>query len=160
MNSPTLFSLAFVSAIGCGLIAGLFFAFSTSVMRALGRLPPAQGMAAMNAINVVIINPVFMLAFFGTAAACFAALILAVLNWSAGGAGWIVGGALLYLGGSIGVTMAFNVPFNNALAAAAAGDESQRVWAAYLTDWTRWNHVRTVASLAAAACLTVGLTQT
>ena len=158
MTPPLLFSLAFVSALGSGLIAGLFFAFSTSVMGALGRLPPAHGMAAMNAINVVIINPWFMLAFFGTAAACLAALVLAILNWSAGGTGWIVGGALLYLGGSIGVTMALNVPLNNALAS-AAGDEAPHVWAGYLTDWTRWNHVRTVASLAAAACLTVGLTR-
>lgn len=50
----------FLSALGCGLIAGFFFAFSAVVMKALGKLPPAQGIAAMQSINVVVINPWFL----------------------------------------------------------------------------------------------------
>ena len=46
----------FLAAIGSGLIAGVFFAFSTFVMRALGRRPPTEGMAAMQAINVAVIR--------------------------------------------------------------------------------------------------------
>ena len=65
-----LFALTLVAALGCGLMAGLFFAFSVSVMKALARLPSAEGIAAMQSINVAIINPVFLAAFFGTAAAC------------------------------------------------------------------------------------------
>jgi uncharacterized membrane protein len=56
------------------------------------------------------------------------------------------------------VTMAFNVPRNNALAAVdPASPEGVRVWAGYLPGWTAWNHVRTVAALAAAASLTLAL---
>ena len=55
--------LTLISAVGAGLLAGFFFAFSTCVMKALARLPPAQGIAAMQSINVTVINPVFMMAF-------------------------------------------------------------------------------------------------
>jgi uncharacterized membrane protein len=65
-----LFAVKLLSALGCGLMAGLFFAFSVSVMRALAALPSAAGLAAMQSINVAIINPMFLAAFFGTAVAC------------------------------------------------------------------------------------------
>ena len=70
-----LFVVKLLAALGCGLMAGLFFAFSVSVMKALAGLPPNGGMAAMQSINIAIINPVFLSAFFGTAAAC-------LLKWS------------------------------------------------------------------------------
>ena len=65
-----LFALTFAATLGCGLMAGLFFAFSVAVMKALERLPPAEGIVAMQSINVAILNPVFLTVFFGTAAAC------------------------------------------------------------------------------------------
>lgn len=58
------------SALGCGVAGGAFFAFSTFIMRALARLPAPQGIAAMQSINVVVITPLFMMALFGTGAAC------------------------------------------------------------------------------------------
>jgi uncharacterized membrane protein len=73
------FVLTFVSALGCGLMAGVFFAFSAFVMKALSRLPAAQGIAAMQSINVAAITPLFMAALFGTAVAC---LVLAFISWS------------------------------------------------------------------------------
>jgi len=66
-------ALAFLTlgaALGSGLIAGVFFAFSTFVMPALARLAPAQGVAAMQAINVAVLNRWFLGVFVGTAAAC------------------------------------------------------------------------------------------
>ena len=147
--------LVLFCAIGSGLIAGVFFAFSTSVMSALGKIDPAQGMLAMQTINIVIINPLFLGAFMGTAAACAAVLIA---NWmGALDSSWTVAGAALYLAGSFLVTMIFNVPRNNRLAPLnPAAPESLRVWRDYLVTWTRWNHVRTIASLAAAIAFTVG----
>lgn len=65
-----------LSALGSGVIAGVFFAFSTSVMKALAALPPAQGVAAMQSINVAIINPWFLIPFLGTAAAAAFTLAL------------------------------------------------------------------------------------
>ena len=55
-----LFTLTFVTALGCGLIAGLFFVFSVAVMQALARLPAAGGIAAMQSINSAMLNPLFL----------------------------------------------------------------------------------------------------
>lgn len=146
------------AALGCGLIAGVFFAFSVFVMKALAAIPPAQGITAMQSINVVVINPVFLGTFLGTAALCLALGIRAVLAWQRPGAGWLLAGAALYLVGTLLVTMVCNVPRNDALAAidpASAG--APEVWAGYVRSWTVWNHVRTIAALAAAAALTIAL---
>jgi hypothetical protein len=51
-----LYPLTLIAAVGCGLVAGVFFAFSSFVMNALARLQPAQGVAAMQAINLAAIN--------------------------------------------------------------------------------------------------------
>ncbi|MDX2166681.1 MAG: anthrone oxygenase family protein [Deltaproteobacteria bacterium] len=148
------------AALGAGLIAGTFFAFSTFVMRALGRLPAAEGMAAMQSINLVVINPWFLGVFLATAAACVALLAAAALRWQAAGAGYLMLGAGLYLVGTVLVTIACNVPLNTALAGVAPGaPEAARLWSEYLASWTPWNHVRTVAALSAAAAFTQALRQ-
>ncbi len=153
-----LFSLTFTAAIGCGLAAGVFFAFSTFVMPALARLQPAQGIAAMQSMNITAINPLFMLALFGTAVACLFLGVLALLKWHQPSSVYLLVGSLLYLIGSILVTMVFNVPLNEALAAVKPDSaEGTTLWSNYLSNWTLWNHVRTVTALAAAALLTITL---
>lgn len=145
-------------ALGAGLTAGIFYAFSTFVMAALARLPPPDGIAAMNAINVTVINPWFMAVFMGTPLLCVAVAILAFLNWSTPGSAIILSAAILYVASSFLVTIFFNVPLNNALAAAVpASPEGAALWARYLTDWTFWNHVRTALPLVATAMFIVGL---
>lgn len=152
------FILALVAALGCGLMAGVFFAFSTSVMRGLGRIAPSEGLAAMQSINIVIINPVFMLGFLGTAAVCVLAMVLAALRLDGPSRTLILLGGATYLLGSIAVTAFVNVPMNDTLAALAptAPDSAAR-WATYLTNWTAWNHIRTATSLLAAALFTIAL---
>jgi uncharacterized membrane protein len=144
----------FSAAVGCGLIAGVFFAFSSFVMKALARLPAPQGIAAMQSINVAAIAPLFMTALFGTAAAC---LVLAVSSGFPGqrpGAGYLIAGSLSYLVGTVGVTIIFNVPQNDRLAAVdPAGAEGARLWPDYVRSWTAWNHVRTIAALIAATLI-------
>ncbi len=150
--------LTLISAVGAGLVAGIFFAFSTFVMKALDRLPPAQGIAAMQSINVTVINPMFMTAFFGTAVGCVILVISSLLGWHRPGAVFLLVGSLLYLFGTILVTIVFNVPRNDALAAVEpASAEGGRLWAGYVAGWTAWNHVRTAAALVAAALLTHAL---
>jgi len=150
--------LTFGTALGCGLIAGVFFAFSTFVMPALARLPPAQGIAAMQSINVSAITPSFMVALFGTGAACAFLAGLSLLTPSRRGAWFVLAGSLLYLVGNVLVTIAFNVPRNDALAAVEpASADGAVLWASYLTGWTAWNHVRTFTALAAAGLLTIAL---
>ena len=153
-----LFALWFFAALGAGLIGGLFFAFSTFVMTALGRLPPSGGIAAMQSINVAVLNPTFFAAFFGTAALSVVALIVALMRWSEPGAGYLLVGSLLYLIGTIFVTMAGNVPLNNALARVKPDSaEGASLWKQYLSTWAAWNHVRTIASLVAAASFIMAL---
>ncbi len=152
------FALVFLSAIGCGLMAGVFFAFSTFVVAGLARLSPAAGMSAMQSINVTAVAPPFMALFFGTGVLCIVAILSLAWKWSEPGAVYILIGGALYLVGSILVTIVFNVPLNNALAALAPADPtSAQTWTDYLRDWTMWNHVRTIACAAAAAALTVAL---
>jgi uncharacterized membrane protein len=153
-----LFALTLTAALGCGLVAGVFFAFSTFVMKALSRLPPGEGIAAMQSINVAVLNPWFMGAFLGTAAACLMALVSSLLRWPEPGAVCLLVGSTLYLVGSLMVTALFNVPRNNSLASIPPTDpDVASRWADYLVVWTAWNHVRTAASLAAAASFAVAL---
>ncbi|MEG3862026.1 DUF1772 domain-containing protein [Microcoleus sp. herbarium12] len=151
------FALKLFSALGCGLIAGVFFAFSTFVMNALSRLPPAQGIAAMQSINITAIDPLFMTALFGTAAACIFLIISSFKSHQPGAAYLLIGG-LLYLVGTVFVTIAFNVPLNDALAKVEPGSaEGAKLWASYLVSWTMWNHIRALAAFVAAALFAIAL---
>ncbi|NOJ47896.1 anthrone oxygenase family protein [Bradyrhizobium archetypum] len=144
--------LLWFSAVGCGLLAGLYFAFSTFIMTALARTGQAAGIAAMNAINVTIVQSLFMPVFLGTTAASTGLAVIAIFRWSEPGAMAMLAGGTLYVLGMFVVTMIFNVPLNNALAATdPASQEAASLWARYLTEWTWWNHVRTVASTVACA---------
>ena len=154
MRGAFLSAVTLLAALGSGLMAGLFFAFSVSVMRGLARISPPAGISAMQSINVVILNPVFGLVFFGTTAACLVLAVSALLEWHSPQAAYMLVGSLLHLIGSFVITLVFNVPRNNALAAVdPASADGARVWARYLVSWTAWNHVRTIVSLAATAAL-------
>src|SRR5512132_2664164 len=107
--------VTFATALGCGLSAGVFFAFSSFVMPALDRLAPGQSIRAMNSINRLALTPVFMTALFGTALACAALGVWAVISWGERPAALVLGGCALYLAGAIVVTRAANVPLNDAL---------------------------------------------
>lgn len=146
------------ATLGCGLVAGFFFAFSNTVMGALGRMPPAQGAAVMRHVNVVVLNPIFFLAFFGTGALALGIALLAVARLGEPQALVAFVASLVYLAGSIGVTMAANVPMNNALAAAdPAAPQTSELWARYLVRWTAWNHVRTLACVGATVLYALAL---
>lgn len=158
MIDRLLFFLTMIAALGCGLVAGVFFAFSGFVMKALARLPPSQGIGAMQSINVAVINPLFLATFLGTCVACLLLAVSSLLRWHEPGAVFLLVGGLLYLVGTILVTGVFNVPRNDALAAVdPASAEGARLWAEYVASWTAWNHVRTAAALLAAASLTIAL---
>jgi uncharacterized membrane protein len=153
-----LFALTLLAALGCGLIAGVFFAFSAFIMKALARLPAAEGIAAMQSINVAVINSLFLGAFLGTAVVCVVAAIASLLRLHDPGAVYSLVGGALYVVGSFLVTMVFNVPLNDALASVApGGPDAASHWARYVAGWTAWNHVRTAAALAAAASFSLAL---
>lgn len=158
MTAEWLPVLTLLAALGSGVTAGVFFAFSAFVMRGLARLPGGEGMAAMQAINLAAPRSAFLAVLLGTAAA---SLVLVVVPWTGpwdGGAALLPAAGMLYLAGPFGVTVARSVPLNDALAAvergSAPGDEA---WRRYVARWTAWNHVRTVAALASAAAYTLAL---
>ncbi|MBE9079091.1 DUF1772 domain-containing protein [Romeria aff. gracilis LEGE 07310] len=158
ISQQSYFTLKLLSALGCGLVAGVFFAFSSFVMSALGRLQPPEGIAAMQSINITVINPGFMLTFMGTAALCVFLAIASVLKWHQPGAPYLLLGSLLYLIGTFLVTIVGNVPLNDALAVVKPNStEGAILWSRYLTNWTAWNHVRTIAALASAAVFSLTL---
>jgi uncharacterized membrane protein len=149
--------LTAASAVGCGVVGGVFFAFSTFVMKGLHRLPPSGGIAAMQSINVAAPTPWFMTALFGTGAGCAAVAGWAGFHLDEPGAGYQLAGGLLYLV-AIVLTAAYHVPRNDQLAALDPSSEAAAArWARYVTDWTAWNHARAAASIAAAVCLVVAL---
>ena len=147
-----------LSALGSGVIGGVFFAFSNFVMKALAALPPAQGIDAMRSINVTVLNGWFLGTFLGTGAICILVAGSSFLALPRSAAIWVLAGSALYLFGTVLVTIVFNVPRNDALANVdPASPDSIRLWTQYVREWTAWNHVRTAGALAAAASFIIGL---
>jgi uncharacterized membrane protein len=150
-----LLAVAVLGAVGCGLMAGLLFAFSNFVMRALLQQPPESGIRTMQAINSLIQNPIFFVLFFGTTVVALFLVVTSALHLPQNGSMLLLLGSLLYLVGTFGVTVVFNVPLNNSLAEYSANtSDAAQYWQNYVAQWVRWNHVRTVASVLAAVLLT------
>jgi uncharacterized membrane protein len=150
--------VTFAATLGSGIMGGLFFIFSVCIMAAFARLSPANGIAAMNSINVTILNGWFLGAFMGTALLSLFLIVAWFLAWIPTGQAFVLAGSLVYLIGIIGVTMVFNVPMNDALAAVAAdSSEGAALWQDYLSRWTMWNHVRTLAGIGASALFLLAL---
>lgn len=153
-------ALTIAAALGCGLVAGIFYAFSTFVMPALAARPEPEAAAAMQSINVKAIGAGLLGALFGTAILCLITLVVGIAELGDPHGPYLVAGSVLYLLGAIVVTMAFNVPLNNALADQDPQSEAGReVWLHYLRTWTAWNHVRALTPIVGAALLIVALVQ-
>jgi uncharacterized membrane protein len=152
------FALTLAAALGSGVIGGVFFAFTSFVMAALARLPAGQGIAAMQSINVTVLNPVFLSLFTGTGLVGAISAAIAITDLGETASILQIVGAALYLIGTLLVTGAFNVPRNNALEELNPDyPASAEVWKTYVREWTAWNTVRTVAAVAAAAAFTIAL---
>ncbi|MCE6997835.1 DUF1772 domain-containing protein [Saccharothrix sp. S26] len=130
-----------IAALGCGMMAGVFFAFSAMVMPGLRRAEPAVGVAAMRAVNLAVVNPAFIGLFLGTAVVG----VVAAFE----GDPWAWAGAALYVLGGLVLTVAFHVPRNDELGRRA------EYWTRYLREWVPANHLRALLSLAAAASFTL-----
>jgi uncharacterized membrane protein len=150
-----------IATLACGIIAGVFYAFSTIIMNGLGRIPGVHGVAAMRGINNAVINRLFLGPYLGAVLLCALIVVVAPFAWSAGAAALAVLGALAYIIGTFVVTIVFSVPLNNRLEEAKADDpETMALWNDYLQRWTMWNHVRTGAAVAATALFIVAVCAT
>jgi len=142
--------------LGCALIGGIFFAFSSFIMKSLARLPSSGAVAAMQSINIVVLNRSFLGFFVGTAAISLLFVVFSL--WGTTATPWFLSGGALYLVGTFVVTIAGNVPLNNRLAAVSPEDPNLTpVWDYYLKRWTFFNTLRTIAAISAALLFTLGL---
>jgi uncharacterized membrane protein len=157
MSNRVLETLTIIALVGSGIVGGVFFAFSTFVMRALDRLQHSRSIAAMQAINRAAPNAWFMVALFGTALVCLVLAIDAIVHWGHGGSGYRLAAGILYLVAVV-VTIGYHIPRNNALATLDPNAASTITeWTRYSAGWTAWNHVRTVTPLAATVLFAVAL---
>jgi len=149
-----------IALLGSALIGGVFFAFSNVVMKALAHVPSKEGIAAMQSVNVVVLNPSFLGVFMGTTVISVLVAALAIMAWATPSAPYFLTGALLYIVGTFLVTGLGNVPMNNRLAAVSAIDpEAISVWEGFLDRWTLLNTIRTCAAVAASLMFTLGMLQ-
>jgi uncharacterized membrane protein len=153
--------LLLASTISTGLLAGVYYSYAMSVMPALNRVDERGAVDVMQRINVVIVNPVFMLSFLG------APIVAAVVAGFLFGKDmrsvlvWVAVAVALNILGTI-VTFAFNIPLNDKIV--AAGDPASiadptKVWSDFTTSWANWNIVRGLMHTAAFGCLTWALVQ-
>jgi uncharacterized membrane protein len=123
-----------------GLLAGIYVAFVVAVMPALHGLPDDTFVRVMNRISVVIVNPAFLTLFLG---APVVAVIVAAVRRDPLTIGAAVAAVIAVL-----ITIAVNVPLNNALADGGIRDTFE-------TPWVRWHYVRTSAATVAFALLCI-----
>ena len=144
--------LLWTAALSSGLIAGVYFAFSGFIMQAFSRIDENCSIAAMNSINTSILKSLFMPLFFGSTIVSVLLIVVALVRWGEVGAAMSLTAGVIYLLGMFVCTVLFNVPLNNALSKVQEnGSDAHQVWSRYLTTWTKWNHLRTVCSIATCA---------
>ncbi|WP_030452706.1 DUF1772 domain-containing protein [Herbidospora cretacea] len=134
-----------------GNIAGLFYAYSVSVIPGLNASRADHAVAAMQQINVKILNPLFFASFIGAPLVAAVAGVLLLSSGHRGAAMPFFGATAVYVLGSFVPTAIVNVPLNNTLLAAGEITDPARaaqVWAEFAAKWAPWNHLRTAASCA------------
>jgi uncharacterized membrane protein len=150
--------LLLIMSVGAGVIGGVFFAFSNFVMKALAELPARDGVAAMQRINVAVLNPLFLTVFVGTAVLGLVCVAVAVFGWVGASSSLLIGAGLSYAVGTFGVTMVCNVRRNERLLRLPPDSaDALGYWPTYLREWLFWNHVRTVAAIASAGMAALAL---
>ena len=140
-------ALLWFGAIGCGVMAGVYFTFSAFVMKSLASIDAPAGIKAMQSINDVILQSAFMPLFFSTSLAAAVAVVVYAIHPDAAGGIWTALAGGTYFAGMFLCTVFFNVPLNNKLKAVdPTSPQGEAMWETYLKTWTRWNHVRTITS--------------
>ncbi len=142
------------SLISAALIAGVFLTFSDFVMRSLDGAKTSAGIEVMQAINREVFRTIFMVLLIGMWPVSAGLGVYAFLQPAQSGGAAIMAAAIIYSVGVMGITLVFNVPMNNRLAARDSDSpEAEAYWSdTYFPHWTFWNWVRAVASAAAAVC--------
>ncbi|MEO1003172.1 MAG: anthrone oxygenase family protein [Cyanobacteria bacterium J06638_7] len=151
--------LIIICAVGTAAAGGALFTFSNFTMEGLKRLPPAQGIAAMQSINRAAPSPLFMLLLFGTGAACLGMMLLAGMHLEQPGSSLRLSAGGIYIASVIVTTITYHVPRNNRLDRVDPDSaEGAGCWEVYQREWIPMNHIRSLAPLASAALIAFSLT--
>ena len=143
-----------------GLMGGIYFTFSVFVMKALNQLPPLQAGEAMNKINDVIINTLFLPVFFISTLWHAGLIVWCFADWKNPQSTIMITAALLYIVGMFGVTVFGNVPLNNKLKFSIDKKDEQSLiqsWKEYYQPWARLNHLRMTSCIFSCALLTLAI---
>jgi uncharacterized membrane protein len=145
------------ATLAMGLMAGVFGLYAHTIMRGLGKTDDRTFVAAFQATDRAIINPLFMLTFLGAPVLTAVAALLYLRGDHRGGvAPWVIAALILYLVVFV-ITVAVHLPLNDDLKAAGDPDsiaDLAAVRAAFHEDrWVAWNVVRAVATTVAFGCL-------
>ena len=141
--------LSMLSLVSIGAIFGFFYAWICSTMWGLDATDPQVAIAAMQAMNASVRNAVFFPAFFLTPVVLGVTAVLAMRQRFGTHAMFFGGAALVYAVGGLALTVAVNVPMNEALAEVIIPEDhaaAQEIWSSYSTTWQQWNVTRTVFS--------------
>ncbi|GAA6194030.1 anthrone oxygenase family protein [Phaeobacter sp. NW0010-22] len=141
-----LLPLALLSLLLSGAIFGFFYAWVCSTMWGLDQANPNVAIQAMQAMNASVRNGVFAQAFFGTPFVLLLTAFVAYRVQRSRAALCFGLGGLIYLFGGMILTMAVNVPMNEALALVEtplSPEQAQQVWSDYSAPWQVWNQIRT-----------------
>jgi uncharacterized membrane protein len=152
--NDVMFTLTDAATVATGLMAGVYFIYAVAIMPGLRRLDDTGFVAAFQAIDRAIINPIFLVAFFAPAALCG---ISAFTERGELGYRWIVA-ALVLNAAIVAITMAVNVPLNDGLKARGdvTGPDATAARDAFREGrWVAWNWFRTAVNVGALVCLTL-----
>jgi uncharacterized membrane protein len=139
-------------------MAGVYFAWSSMVMPGLRRLQPGEAIRAMQSIDVALMNAWFLTAFVGSAVLSGISVVYSFARWGEEEAIYLLIAGLLLIFGSVVLTGGYHIPRNKALHLVDPdGPEAKERWERYAAEWTSWNHIRAVASLASAILFAAGL---
>lgn len=136
-----------------GLMAGVFGIYALAIMPGLRATDDRTFVAAFQAIDRAIVNPLFMLWFFGPP--LFAGAAAALLGGERSVLPWIAAALALYLAVVV-ITFAVHLPLNDAIKA-ASGPEARAPF--HEARWAAWNVFRAVLSTTAFGCLAWALVQ-
>ncbi len=156
---PTVANIILVAAVTLtALQAGLFYAWSCSVMLGLAQLSDREFVSVMQKMNRAIQNPVFFASFFG---APVSLIISTVFHYGQTNRFWfLLAATVTFLIGTFGVTVFGNVPLNNRLdrfdLESATDEEVGLRRANFERRWNALNAIRPVSSTIAPVLVVIG----
>ena len=153
-------TVIFIGIILTGLTAGLCFTWNNAVTPGIGQLNDLDFLQAFQQMNRVIINPVFILVFFGPFITNIVTIYLK--HQQIDKAFWVfTAAAVIFILGVVFVTIFRNVPLNEILDKTdllnVSAEDLKLLRQKFEKPWNQWHLVRTFSSLFSFVLLVLGL---